>query len=76
VHPRRLVEFLTAHTGMSPRQVGDIDIQGNSTLVEIPMDYVDQVYAALGQYESKLRSNKRQRISSGRRPAGRQARHS
>ena len=76
VHPRRLVEFLTAHTSISPRQVGDIDIQGNSTLVEIPMDYVDQVYAALGQYESKFRANKRQRISSGRRSAGRQASHS
>lgn len=75
VHPRRLVEFLTTHTSISSRQVGDIDIQGNSTLVEIPMDYVDQVYAALGQYESKIRASKRQRISSGRRSAGRQASH-
>lgn len=73
VHPRRLVEFLTAHTSISPRQVGDIDIQGSTTLVEIPMDYVDQVYAALSLYESKFRSGKRQRISTGRRSAGKQA---
>lgn len=73
VHPRRLVDFLVAHTGISPRLVGDIDIQGNSTLVEIPTDYVDQIYAALGQYESSLRSNKRKRIPTGRRTAGRRA---
>ncbi len=73
VHPRRLVEFLTANTNISPRQVGDIDVQGNSTLVEIPMVYVDQVYAAFGKYESSLRGSKRKRMPSNRRSAGRQA---
>lgn len=73
VHPRRLVDFLVAKTGISPRQVGDIDIQGNSTLIEIPMDCVDQIYLALGQYESSLRSAKRKRIPSGHRSAGMRA---
>ncbi|MCX5779495.1 MAG: DEAD/DEAH box helicase [Firmicutes bacterium] len=58
IYPRRLVDFLTAHTPMTPRQVGDIEIQGNSTLVEIPLVYVDQVYAAFSQYESSLRSQR------------------
>ncbi len=73
VHPRKLVEFLAAHTAMTPRQVGDIEIQGNSTLVEIPMVFVDQVYAAFSQFESSLRGSKRTRLSSNRRSAGRQA---
>jgi ATP-dependent RNA helicase DeaD len=68
IYPRRLVEFLTAHTPLTPRQVGDIEIQGNSTLVEIPLVYVDQVYAAVSQYESILRGNKRQRMAPKRRP--------
>jgi ATP-dependent RNA helicase DeaD len=62
IYPRRLVDFLIAHTPLTPRQVGDIEIQGNSTLVEIPMIYVDQVYAAFSQYESNLRGSKRPRI--------------
>jgi len=73
IHPRRLVEFLTTYTSITPRQVGDIEIQGNSTLVEIPMTFVDQVYAAFSQYESSLKGNKRPRLSSQRRTAGRQA---
>jgi len=73
VHPRRLVEFLTSHTSISPRQVGDIEIQGNSTLVEIPMVFVDQVYAAFSQFESSLRGNKRTRMSSNRRSTSKQA---
>ncbi len=67
VHPRRVVEFLTAHTGIRPRQVGDIDIQSNSTLVEIPIAYEDQVYSAFGQFEKSLRSNNRNRLSSKKR---------
>lgn len=68
VHPRRLVEFLVAHTPLTPRQVGDIEIQGNSTLVEIPLAYADQVYTAFGQYESHLRNSKRQRMAPKHRP--------
>jgi hypothetical protein len=37
--------------------------------VEIPVVYVDQVYAAFSQYENSLRANKRSRISSNRRSA-------
>ncbi|MEA4926114.1 MAG: DEAD/DEAH box helicase [Syntrophomonadaceae bacterium] len=73
LHPRRLVEFLTAHTSMTPRQVGDIEIQSNSTLVEIPMMFVDQVYDVFTQYESSLRGTKRPRFSSKRHSASRQA---
>jgi ATP-dependent RNA helicase DeaD len=73
VHPRRLVEFLTTHTSITPRQVGDIEIHGNSTLVEIPMTFVDQVYAAFSQYENSLKGSKRPRVSPQRRSADRQA---
>ncbi len=73
VHPRRLVEFLSANTGIKPRQVGDIEIQGNSTLVEIPMGYVDQVYAAFNKYENSHKDRKRAGRSSQRRAVGRQA---
>ncbi len=66
LHPRRLVEFLTSHTSITPRQVGDIEIQGNSTLVEIPVVFVDQVYAAFSQFENSLRGNKRARVPSNR----------
>ena len=44
VNPRRLVEFITAHTSLRPNQVGDIDIQGNTCLVEIPVVACDEVY--------------------------------
>jgi ATP-dependent RNA helicase DeaD len=73
IHPRRLVEFLTAHTPITPRQVGDIEIQGNSTLVEIPVVFVDQVYAAFSQFENSLRGNKRSRMPSNRRPTSQRA---
>jgi len=73
VHPRRLVEFLTEHTAIKPRQVGDIEIHGNSTLVEIPLVYVDQVYDAFNLYESMLRNNKRKKFSSQRHSASQQA---
>jgi len=73
VHPRRLVEFLAEHTAIKPRQVGDIEIHGNSTLVEIPLVYVDQVYDAFSLYESILRNNKRKKFSSQRHSANQQA---
>jgi ATP-dependent RNA helicase DeaD len=73
VYPRRLVEFLTTHTSITTRQVGDIEIQGNSTLVEIPMVFVDQVYAAFNQFESSLRGNNRSRIPSNSRSTNKKA---
>jgi ATP-dependent RNA helicase DeaD len=45
VNPRRLVEFIVLHTALKPYQVGDIDIQGNSCLVEVPVHASDQVIA-------------------------------
>jgi len=56
MHPRRLVEFLTANTSLTPRQVGDIEIQGNTTYVEIPMAKIDEVYEAFSKFESKRKS--------------------
>jgi C4-dicarboxylate transporter DctM subunit len=73
VHPRRLVEFLTANTPITPRQVGDIEIQGNSTLVEVPMIFVDQIYSAFSKFEKSLKGNKRARMSGNRRSASKQA---
>lgn len=67
VYPRGLVEFLTAHTPISSRQVGDIEIQGNSTLVEIPLAYVDQVYAVMDLFTHSLKARRRPRIETKRR---------
>lgn len=61
MHPRRLVEFLTANTSLTPRQVGDIEIQGNTTYVEVPMAKIDEVYEAFTKFESK-RKNSRPRF--------------
>lgn len=58
LHPRRLVEYLTAHTSLSPKQVGDIEIQGNTTYVEVPMDRIDEVYEAFSKFENKRRNNR------------------
>lgn len=58
MYPRRLVEFLTANTSLSPRQVGDIEIQGNTTYVEVPMAKVDEVYEAFTNFESKRKNNR------------------
>lgn len=63
IHPRRLVEFLTANTSIKPREVGDIDIQGNSTFVEVPMVLVDEVYDAFRKYESNRKRDKGPRIA-------------
>lgn len=68
LYPRGLVEFITTHTTIQAREVGDIEIHGNSSYVEIPMAYVDEFYDALIRYEkgrrrgsrSKQRSRKQQ----------------
>lgn len=60
IYPRRVVEFITAYTSISARDVGDIEIHGNSMYVEIPMSGVDELYDAFARYEkSRLRSNHR-----------------
>ncbi|CFX26696.1 RNA helicase, DEAD-box type, Q motif [Syntrophomonas zehnderi OL-4] len=58
MHPRRLVEFLTANTSLTPRQVGDIEIQSNTTYVEVPVTKIDEVYEAFKKYESKRKNNR------------------
>ena len=68
LYPRGLVEFITTHTTIQAREVGDIEIHGNSSYVEIPMAYVDEFYDAFIRYEkgrrrgsrSKQRSRKQQ----------------
>jgi len=59
VTPRRLVEFITAYTSLHPREVGDIEIQGNSCLVEVPVSAADEVYA-LFDYNGRRKWNKLQ----------------
>lgn len=59
VSPRRLVEFITAYTSLHPREVGDIEIQGNSCLVEVPVSAADEVYA-LFDYNGRRKWNKPQ----------------
>lgn len=58
MYPRRLVEFITANTSLSPRQVGDIEIQGNTTYVEVPMAKVDEVYEAFTKFNNKQKNNR------------------
>jgi ATP-dependent RNA helicase DeaD len=59
-NPRRLVEFITENTSLWPRQVGDIEIQNNSCLVEVPIQSADEVYA-LFEHNGMQRWNQRGR---------------
>ncbi|MEN6460682.1 MAG: DEAD/DEAH box helicase [Syntrophomonas sp.] len=63
MHPRRLMEFLSANTSIKPKQVGDIDIQGSSTYVEVPIEFVDEIYQAFDRYEN-ARKSQRKRLPS------------
>ncbi|MDD3268393.1 MAG: DEAD/DEAH box helicase [Syntrophomonadaceae bacterium] len=51
IHPRRLVELLTANTSLNPKQIGDIEINSNTTYVEVPMSSIDEVYQAFIAFE-------------------------
>ncbi len=57
-YPRKMVDFITANTSITPRQVGDIEVHSNSTYIEIPMAYVDELYEAFNRYENKKRNQK------------------
>lgn len=61
INPRRLVEFLSANTSLTPRQVGDIEIHSNTSYVEVPMYKIDEVYEAFNNFEQN-RKNHRSRI--------------
>ncbi|MDO4539497.1 MAG: DEAD/DEAH box helicase [Syntrophomonadaceae bacterium] len=50
LHPRRLADYLVQHTSLSEKEVGDIDIHAESTFVEVPMLYVDEVYRAFENF--------------------------
>lgn len=58
INPRRLVDFLCANTSLTPRQVGDIEIQSNTTYVEVPMQKIDEVYEAFNNFESNRKSHR------------------
>jgi ATP-dependent RNA helicase DeaD len=61
LYPRRIMDFLIANTSIKPKQVGDIDIQGSNTYVEVPMEFVDEIYDAFSRYEN-TRNNNRKRL--------------
>ncbi|MEN6349627.1 MAG: DEAD/DEAH box helicase [Syntrophomonas sp.] len=60
MHPRRLVDVLVASTSLSPRQIGDIEINSNTTYVEVPMDCIDEVYQAFIAYDRGRKSSRSQ----------------
>lgn len=59
LNPRKIVEFIADNTSLKQRQVGDIDIKGNSTFVEVPISSIDEVYEAFEKYENRKKNNKR-----------------
>jgi len=64
IYPRRIVEVLTTHTALSARQVGDIEVHKNSTYVEVPMDYIDEVYQVFNHLgKEKKRHYKKNKIT-------------
>ena len=64
MNPKALVSFLTSKTDLKPRQIGDIEIQSSSTMVEIPSQYVDKVYRAIKGYR------RQKSVPTGAKPAG------
>ena len=69
LYPRRLVEFITNYTSIQARQVGDIEIHGNSSYVEIPMACVDEFYDAFIRYEKGRRRGARSKQHSRKQQA-------
>jgi len=59
IHPRQLLEFIATHTSLSPQRVGDIEINRNSTFVEVPMDYIHEVYEAFEKYRRTQKNKTR-----------------
>lgn len=58
MNPRRLVEMLVNGTTLKAGQIGDIEIQRNCSYVEVPMDRIDEVYAASYKFKGP-RKNRR-----------------
>ncbi len=67
VNPRKLVDFIVAHTSLKPKQVGDIEIHSVNCLVEIPLAAVDEVDALFDQnVMKKWRNDKQAPIREGK----------
>lgn len=58
IKPKALVNYLTSKTGLTPRQIGDIEIYAGSTLVEVPNQYVDEVYRIIKGYGKNINKNR------------------
>jgi ATP-dependent RNA helicase DeaD len=49
LHPKDLVDALSAHTGMPPGKIGDIDLYDKFSFVEVPREYADKVVDRMGR---------------------------
>lgn len=69
MNPRRLVELIVANTKLRPGQIGDIEIQRNCSYVEVPMEYIDEVYQASNKIQGvKRKGPPRPRSADKKRP--------
>jgi len=56
----QLIQWLVNRTLLRENQIGDIEIEEQSTYIEVPLEYVDEIYQACDQLELvKKRSKKR-----------------
>lgn len=51
ISPDQLVDWLINRTLLTREQIGEVDIDQDSTYVEIPLDHVDEVYQACSHWE-------------------------
>jgi len=57
LHPRLLVSEITTKTALTPKEIGDFEIHGSNTYIEIPADAADQVYGVFRRWRgARLRS--------------------
>lgn len=62
VNPKALVNYLTSKTDLAPKQIGDIQINSGTTLVEVPNQFVDSVYRVIKGYR------RQQKLPAGAKP--------
>ncbi len=55
INPRTIVSQITAKTELTPRQIGDIEIYGSNTYVEVPAEAADQISAIFRNWRSPSR---------------------
>ncbi|QGT98689.1 helicase [Candidatus Syntrophocurvum alkaliphilum] len=46
IYPQKLATYLAQTTPLSDNQIGEIEINTNTSFVEVPMEYIDEVYKA------------------------------